>query len=60
VVDDAHPPQAGPEAAELVARVRHGPRVRAPSPEQRRRHGPRLGRGSGGRPRGRRRRVRHR
>ena len=52
----AHPPQAGPEAAELVARVRHGPRVRAPPPQQRRRHGPRLG----GRRRRRRRRVRHR
>jgi hypothetical protein len=53
-VVDAHPPQAGPEAAELVTRVRHGPRVRAPPPQQRRRHGPRLG------GRRRRRRVRHR
>ncbi|BAS89423.1 Os04g0447950, partial [Oryza sativa Japonica Group] len=36
---DAHPPQARPEAAQLVARVRHGPRVRPPPPQQRRRRG---------------------
>lgn len=57
---DAHPPQARAEAAELVARVRHGPRVRAPPPQQRRRRGPRLRRGGRRRRRRRRRRVRHR
>ena len=45
---DAHPPQVGAEAVELVVHVRHGPVVLAPSIQQRLLHVGIVGGGGGG------------